>query len=70
MKKVIVLLIVFISTIFTPIINVFASDNSYHVLDGSSYKLPNDDLNALKPVIKDKEIIGVGEATHGTKEIF
>lgn len=70
MKKVIVLLIVFISTIFTPVIKVCASDNSYNVLEGSSYKLPNDDLNALKPILKDKEIIGVGEATHGTKEFF
>lgn len=52
MKKAIVLLIVFISTIFTPVINVFVSDNSCDVLDGSIYKLPNDDLNALKAVIK------------------
>ncbi|MBS6006169.1 MAG: erythromycin esterase family protein [Clostridium baratii] len=70
MKKVNIVLIIFISTIFTPFINVFASDNSYNILEGSSYKLPNDDLNALKPILKDKEIIGVGEATHGTKEFF
>jgi erythromycin esterase len=29
-----------------------------------------DDLQCLVPLLKDKEIIGLGEATHGTKEFF
>ena len=29
-----------------------------------------DDLQFLKPLLKDKELIGLGEATHGTSEFF
>lgn len=29
-----------------------------------------DDLQFLKPILKDKKIVGLGEATHGSKEFF
>jgi erythromycin esterase len=29
-----------------------------------------DDLEKLKPLLKDKQVIGIGEATHGTHEFF
>ena len=39
-------------------------------LAGADPALPDDDLDALLPVLGEARVIGVGEGTHGTREFF
>ena len=39
-------------------------------LAGADPALPDDDLDALAPVLGDARVVGVGEGTHGTREFF
>ena len=39
-------------------------------LAGADPVLPDDDLDALRPVLGEARVIGIGEGTHGTREFF
>ena len=47
----------------------FQMDEIAHPISGSSYLLPDDELSCLS-VLGNHQFVGLGEATHGTREFF
>ena len=70
MKKNIVKILLVLIIMLLPTMNVQAVEVAAYKFQGSNPSLSNDDLEFLKAKLQDKEIIAVGEATHGTKEFF
>lgn len=69
LKKIIIICFLLLITL-GPSISTLAITNSYESLKGSNPEESYEDLMFLKDELKDKTIIGVGEATHGTGSFF